>query len=100
MHPSELLDSELATRGQDRAQKLWSKCSAGHSAGVVVLNRKRPPNNRLLFPLPVCLHYASSASLGQTGEVGILFELRGAKGLVRGLSLDLVFDRTSAAHEH
>jgi hypothetical protein len=35
-----------------------------------------------------------------TGEVGILFELRGAKGLVRGLSLDLVFDRISAAHEH
>jgi len=32
-----------------------------------------------------------------TGEVGILFELRGAKGLVRGLSLDLVFDRISAA---
>ena len=38
-----------------------------------------------------------SASLGQTGEIGILFELRGAKGLVRGLSLDLVFDRISAA---
>ena len=32
-----------------------------------------------------------------TGEVGILFELRGAKGLVRGLSLDLVFDQISAA---
>ena len=32
-----------------------------------------------------------------TGEVGILFELRGAKGLARGLSLDLVFDRISAA---
>ena len=38
-----------------------------------------------------------SGSLGRTGEVGILFELRGAKGLVRGLSLDLVFDRISAA---
>jgi hypothetical protein len=54
--------------------------------------------------LPDCLHGRASSQLcidlhrsANTGEVGILFELRGAKGLVRGLSLDLVFDRISAA---